>query len=90
MNLKNIVIGAVMFASAFVSSVLSVLIVIKGMEKVWPIVSNGKLVDFISNDTIWLTLLILIIWCIDLLVRPLIKDLMQGFLKKTERKLGEE
>lgn len=74
------IMGAVCLTVAIGASFGSSIVVLKAMQKIGPAMMEAMPVEKINLDAIWITALILVMWSVDLFIRPLIKDLVQSFL----------
>jgi len=74
------IMGAVCLTVAIGASFGSSIVVLKAMQKIGPAMMGAMPVEKINLDAVWITALILVMWSVDLFIRPLIKDMVQSFL----------
>lgn len=75
------IMGAVCLTVAIAASFGSSIVVLKAMQKIGPVMMEAMPVaEKLNVDAVWITALILVMWSVDLFIRPLIKDLVQSFL----------
>lgn len=80
------IMGAVSLTVAIGASFGSAIVVLKAMQKIGPAMMEAMPVaEKLNLDAVWITALILIMWSVDLFVRPLINDLLKSFLKYWEK-----
>lgn len=72
------IMAAVSLTVAIGASFGSSIVVLKAMQKIGPTMIEAM--PELNLDAVWITALILVMWSVDLFIRPLIKDLVQSFL----------
>lgn len=76
------IMGTVCLTVAIGASFGSSIVVLKAMQKIGPAMMEAMpAVEKLNLDAVWITALILVMWSVDLFVRPLINDLLQSFLR---------
>lgn len=83
-NLIDSVKSGVYFSSAILISFGSAIVALRLIEKFVPemlvaVMKNVPANVKISADAFWITALILVVWAMDLFVRPMVKNMMQLF-----------